>query len=45
MGVKQIIVAVNKMDEKSVNWDQKRFEEVKREVSTFLKKIGYNTDK
>ena len=45
MGVKQMIVAINKMDDKSVNWDSKRYEEIKREVSDYLKKIGYNPDK
>lgn len=33
------------MDDKSVNWDQKRYEEIKKEVSDYLKKIGYNPDK
>ena len=36
---------MNKMDDKSVNWDQKRYEEIKKEVSDYLKKIGYNPDK
>jgi elongation factor 1-alpha len=45
MGVKQMIVAVNKMDDKSVNWAQSRYEEIKKEVSDYLKKIGYNPDK
>jgi elongation factor 1-alpha len=45
MGVKQMIVAVNKMDDKSVNYDQKRFDEIKKEVSDYLKKVGYNPDK
>jgi len=45
MGVKQMIVAINKMDDKSVNWDQKRYEEIKKEVSDYLKKIGYNPEK
>jgi len=45
MGVKQMIVAINKMDDKSVNYDQKRYEEIKKEVSDYLKKIGYNPDK
>nr|AAD03711.1 elongation translation factor 1 alpha [Cyanophora paradoxa] len=45
LGVKQMIVAVNKMDEKSVNYGQPRFEEIKKEVSAYLKKIGYNPDK
>lgn len=41
LGVKQLIVACNKMDGKSVNYGQKRYEEVKGEVSTYLKKVGY----
>jgi elongation factor 1-alpha len=45
LGVKQMIVAVNKMDDKSVNWAESRFTEIKTEVSSFLKKIGYNPDK
>lgn len=40
LGVRQLIVAVNKMD--SVKWDQKRFEEIKKEVSNFIKKVGFN---
>lgn len=42
LGVKQLIVAVNKMDDKSVNYGQGRFEEIQKEVSNFIKKIGYN---
>jgi len=43
--VKQMIVAVNKMDDKSVNFAQARYDEIKKEVSTYIKKIGYNPDK
>jgi len=45
LGVKQLIVVVNKMDDKSVNFGQGRFDEIKKEVSTYIKKIGYNPDK
>jgi len=45
LGVKQIIVCINKMDDKSVNYDQKRYEEIKDEVSKFLTKIGYQVFK
>jgi len=38
-------VLVNKMDEKTVEWSEKRFNEIKNEVSNFLKKIGYNPEK
>jgi elongation factor 1-alpha len=45
LGVKQLIVVVNKMDDKSVNWGEARFNEIKNEVSNFIKKIGYNPEK
>merc|ERR1712023_271666 len=45
LGVKQLIVAVNKMHDKSVNYSKDRFEEIKKEVSGFIKKIGYNPAK
>jgi elongation factor 1-alpha len=45
LGVKQMIVVVNKMDDKSVNWSQARYEEIKNEVSSYVKKIGYNPEK
>jgi len=44
LGVKQMIVLVNKMDDKSVNWSETRFNEIKNEVSNFIKKIGYNPE-
>ncbi|PRT53896.1 Elongation factor 1-alpha [Wickerhamiella sorbophila] len=40
LGVRQLIVACNKMD--SVKWSQARFEEIVKEVSNFIKKVGYN---
>jgi elongation factor 1-alpha len=45
LGVKQMIVAVNKMDDKTVNYQQGRFDEIKKEVSLYLKKVGYNPEK
>jgi elongation factor 1-alpha len=44
MGVKQMVVAVNKMDDTSVKYSQARFDEIKSELTIFLKKVGYNTD-
>jgi len=41
LGVKQIIVCINKMDDKSVAYSQKRYEEIKDEVAKFLMKVGY----
>jgi elongation factor 1-alpha len=42
LGVKQMIVAVNKMDSTEPKYSQKRFEEITKEVSSYVKKIGYN---
>jgi elongation factor 1-alpha len=42
MGVKQMIVAVNKMDDSSVNYSQARYDEIKGELTIYLKKVGYN---
>jgi elongation factor 1-alpha len=40
LGVKQLIVAVNKMD--TNKWSEERFNEIIKEVSIFIKKVGYN---
>ncbi|MEQ2214780.1 hypothetical protein XENOCAPTIV_019795 [Xenoophorus captivus] len=44
LGVKQMIVCVNKMDMTEPPYSQKRYEEVVRGVRVFLKKIGYDTN-
>jgi elongation factor 1-alpha len=44
MGVRQMVVACNKFDEKSVNYAQNRYEEIKKEVSGFLQKVGYKPE-
>ena len=41
LGVKQMIVCLNKMDDKSVNYSEDRYNEIKREASEFLAKVGY----
>ena len=45
LGVKQMIVACNKMDADSVNYSEERYEEIKKELSGYLKKVGYNVEK
>nr|AFM89916.1 elongation factor-1 alpha (EF-1alpha) [Callorhinchus milii] len=42
LGVKQLIVSINKMDSTEPPYSQKRCEEIMKEVSTYIKKIGYN---
>merc|ERR1712115_482271 len=42
LGVKQLIVAVNKMDSTEPKYSEKRFTEIVSEVSNYIKRIGYN---
>jgi len=42
LGVKQLIVGINKMDSTEPNYSQKRYEEITKEVGQYIKKIGYN---
>jgi elongation factor 1-alpha len=37
-----MIVCPNKMDDKTVNWGKDRYEEIVKEVSDYLKKVGFN---
>jgi elongation factor 1-alpha len=45
LGVRQMIVLCNKMDDKSVNFAQSRYDEIVKEMKDFLKKVGYNPEK
>ncbi|XP_035659512.1 LOW QUALITY PROTEIN: elongation factor 1-alpha-like [Branchiostoma floridae] len=42
LGVKQLIVGVNKMDSTEPPYSADRFTEITKEVSTYIKKVGYN---
>lgn len=42
LGVKQLIVAVNKMDTAGANYGEARFNEVVKEVQNYVKKVGYD---
>jgi len=41
LGVKQLIVACNKMDDTTVKYAKGRFDEIVNEVKGYLKKVGY----
>lgn len=41
LGVKQLIVGINKMDSKIANFSQERYEEIKAEVVRMLKRVGW----
>ncbi|MEM2947351.1 MAG: translation elongation factor EF-1 subunit alpha [Candidatus Bathyarchaeia archaeon] len=45
LGVNQLVVAINKMDDPTVNWSQERYNEVKNEVSRMLRMVGYKVEK
>lgn len=42
LGVKQLIIGVNKMDSTTPPYSEGRFNEIQKEVSNYIKKIGYN---
>merc|ERR1712086_351941 len=42
LGVKQLIIGVNKMDSTEPPYSEKRFQEISSEVANYVKKVGYN---
>lgn len=42
LGVKRLIVVVNKMDDPTVGWSKERYDEIVEKISPFLKANGYN---
>jgi len=45
LGVRMLVVVINKMDDPTVEWSQERFEECKEKLTPFLKQCGYNMKK
>lgn len=45
LGVGEMVVAVNKMDDVSVNWSEERYKEIKNEVSRMLKMVGFKVER
>ncbi|TPP51637.1 translation elongation factor EF-1, subunit alpha [Leishmania donovani] len=45
LGVKQMVVCCNKMDDKTVTYAQSRYDEISKEVGAYLKRVGYNPEK
>jgi peptide chain release factor subunit 3 len=41
-GINKLIIAVNKMDDPTVNWDKARYDEIISKLTPFLKGTGYN---
>eukprot|EP00746_Dinoflagellata_sp_MGD_P137099 gnl/MRDRNA2_/MRDRNA2_70927_c0_seq1.p1 gnl/MRDRNA2_/MRDRNA2_70927_c0~~gnl/MRDRNA2_/MRDRNA2_70927_c0_seq1.p1 ORF type:complete len:568 (+),score=132.99 gnl/MRDRNA2_/MRDRNA2_70927_c0_seq1:59-1762(+) len=44
LGIDKIIVAINKMDEPSVEWKQERYNEIKDKLTPFLKQSGFKEE-
>jgi elongation factor 1-alpha len=42
LGVKQMIVAINKIDITEPPFSETRFNDIKKEVESYIKKVGYN---
>lgn len=42
LGVKQLIIGINKMDSTEPPYSESRYSEIMKEVSAYIKKIGYN---
>jgi elongation factor 1-alpha len=45
LGVNQILVAINKMDDPTVNFSKERYEECRKELESLLKVVGYDISK
>ncbi len=45
LGIRQLIVAINKMDDVSTNYSQDRYNEIKNEVGRMLKMVGFKVEK
>lgn len=44
LGVEKLVVAVNKMDDSSVNWAKSRYDEIVDKLRPFLKTAGFKDD-
>ncbi|MEM4246393.1 MAG: translation elongation factor EF-1 subunit alpha [Candidatus Bathyarchaeia archaeon] len=42
LGVDQMLVTINKMDDATVNFSKERYEECRKELESLLKVVGYN---
>ncbi len=42
-GVRYLVVLINKMDDPTVNWDQKRYDEIRDHLTLYLEKCGFKS--
>jgi elongation factor 1-alpha len=44
LGIRQVIVCINKMDNKNVNFSESRYNDIVKEATGFLKKTGFKPE-
>ena len=45
LGVQELVLLINKMDENTINWSKDRFDSIKRQMTPFLKNAcGYDME-
>ena len=44
LGVQQLIVVINKMDSTEPEWDQKRYAQIEKKLTLFLRQCGFKED-
>jgi len=44
LGVQNLIITINKMDDQSVQWKKERFDEIQTKMAPFLKQSGFKDD-
>lgn len=42
VGVSRVVVAVNKMDDPTVNWSKQRYDEIQEKLTSFFKSAGFD---
>ena len=45
LGVKKLIIAINKMDEETVKWSKARYDEIVNGLTPYMKSVGYNVQR
>jgi len=45
LGVRKLIVAINKMDDETVRWDKHRYDSIVEDLSSYLRTIGWDLKK
>lgn len=43
-GVRYLVIAINKMDDPSVNWDEARYNDIKEKVVAYCKQVGFKKE-